>query len=187
MNKAETGHKAPIGLRSVALFEFVKGFAWLAGGLFCLTLLHTDVQARMEHLLHFLHVDPAWGFAKLCIDAASMATDRRLVAIAVFAVICGGVRFIEAYGLWHERHWAEWFAVLSAGLFLPVEVYHLWHRFTYFKLLVFCVNIIVVVYLIRLLAAQHHRRKAGQVRQNQQPQLAAFKESRETAGQVDKV
>ncbi|HWY74370.1 MAG TPA: DUF2127 domain-containing protein [Verrucomicrobiae bacterium] len=189
MNKAEIEHKAPIGLRTVALFELVKGFAWLFGGGFCLTLLHTNVQTRMEHLLHFLHVDPAWGFAKLCIEGAAQATDKRLVAIAVFAALSAIVRFAEGYGLWHERHWAEWFAVLSAGLFLPVEVYHLRpHHFTYFKLLVFVINIVVVVYLARLLAAEHQRRKAAQVRRNKsdQSQLTILRQTPETAGRADK-
>jgi uncharacterized membrane protein (DUF2068 family) len=189
VNKAETEHKAPIGLRTVALFEFVKGFAWLFGGGFCLTLLHTDVQTRMEHLLHFLHVDPAWGSAKLCIEAAAQATDQRLIAVAIFAAICAVIRFVEAFGLWHEQHWAEWFAVLSAGLFLPVEVYHLRpHHFTYFKLLVFVINIVVVVYLARLLAAEHHRRKAARARQNksEQSQLTILRQTPETAGHADK-
>jgi uncharacterized membrane protein (DUF2068 family) len=170
VNKAEMEHKAPVGLRTVALFEFIKGFAWLIGGGYCLTLLHADVQTRVEHLLHFLHVDPAWGFAKLCIGAAARATDHR-VAVAIIAAISAVVRFVEAYGLWHERHWAEWFAVLSAGVFLPVEVYHLRpHHFTNFTLLVFVINVVVVIYLARLLAAEHHRRKVAQARKTKSDQ-----------------
>ena len=192
MNKAEIEieHKAPVGLRTVAIFEFVKGIAWLVGGGFCLTLLHTDVQTRMEHLLHFLHVDPAWGFAKLCIEAAAQATDLRVVVFAILAAFCAACRFVEAYGLWHERHWAEWFAVLSAGLFLPVEVYHLRpYHFSYFKLLVFVINIVVVVYLARLLIAEHNRRKAAHAAKNRndQPQRTILRRTPETAGHADKV
>ena len=191
VNKAEIEHKAPFGLRTVALFEFVKGVAWLLGGGFCLTLLHTNVTTRMEDWLHFMHVDPAWGFAKLCIKAASQATDHRLIAVSIFAAISAVVRFVEAFGLWHERHWAEWFAVLSAGLFLPVEVYHLWRKLTYFKLSVFLINIVVVVYLIRLLAAQHQRRtamKAGQYQNKTlQQQLTALPQSPEPASRADKM
>jgi uncharacterized membrane protein (DUF2068 family) len=32
------------------------------------------------------------------------------------------VRFIEAYGLWHRRRWAEWLALLSTGMYLPWEL-----------------------------------------------------------------
>jgi uncharacterized membrane protein (DUF2068 family) len=170
VNNATNEHKAPFGLRTVAIFEWVKGFAWLVGGVVCLFLRHSDVQAKTEHLLHFLHVDPAWGFTKLCIDVAARANDRSLLLLAGLLVICSIIRFVEAYGLWHERHWAEWFAVLSAGLFLPVEIYHLFHRPTWFKGAVFVFNVLLVIYLARLLAAQHHRKKAEQIRQSA-PQL----------------
>jgi len=189
VNKAEEmEHKAPVGLRTVALFEFVKGFAWLVGGINIFSLRHADVQAVVENLWHYLHVDPAWGFAKLCLGIAAKATHKQLVAVSIFAAFSAVVRFAEAYGLWHERHWAEWFAVLSAGLFLPVEVWHLWHKLTYFKLAVLLINIVVVVYLVRLLAAQHHRRKAVQERQEKirHPQIAALPQSPEPAAHAEK-
>ncbi|MCZ7627423.1 MAG: DUF2127 domain-containing protein [Candidatus Methylomirabilis sp.] len=35
------------------------------------------------------------------------------------------VRFVEAYGLWLERRWAEWFAAVSGGIYIPFEIYEL--------------------------------------------------------------
>ncbi|MDB6111220.1 MAG: uncharacterized protein JWR69_2970 [Pedosphaera sp.] len=162
VNKPAIGHKAPFGLRTVAIFEFVKGFVVLVAGFGCLTLLHTDVQAKAESIVHWLRIDPAWRYAQIFFEEASKVTDTRLLLGAGFAVIYAVIRFVETYGLWHERHWAEWFAVISAGLYIPLEIYHLWHRPSPLAGIVFLTNVIIVVYLGRLLAAQHRRKKAAQ-------------------------
>jgi ATP/maltotriose-dependent transcriptional regulator MalT len=31
----------------------------------------------------------------------------------------------EAYGLWRERHWAEWLAAVSATIYIPVEIHEI--------------------------------------------------------------
>jgi len=58
------------------------------------------------------------------------------------------VRLIEAYGLWHMRVWAEWFAIIAGSLFLPVEVYELLRRATWMRGAVFLTNLLIVVYLV---------------------------------------
>lgn len=40
------------------------------------------------------------------------------------------MRFVEAYGLWRERRWANWLAAISEGIYLPVEIYELFARVT---------------------------------------------------------
>ena len=69
------------------------------------------------------------------------------------SVACGAfayatVRFIEAYGLWHMRAWAEWFAIISGSIYLPVEVYELIRHPTLVKAVVMAVNVMVVGYLV---------------------------------------
>jgi uncharacterized membrane protein (DUF2068 family) len=59
------------------------------------------------------------------------------------------IRFVEAYGLWHTRAWAEWFAIISGAAYLPWEILevakHVHHivRWT-----VLGVNILVVLYMV---------------------------------------
>lgn len=159
VNKAENGHKAPLGLRTVAIFELAKGLLVLAVGLGVLSLLHRDVGDVAEDIVRWLHFDPARHYPAVFIDAASKLTDSRLWLLSFGAMIYAAIRFLETYGLWHERSWAEWFAVLSAGLYLPVEVYHVFHSPSWVGLGVLSVNLIIVIYLGRLLAAAHHRKK----------------------------
>jgi len=67
---------------------------------------------------------------------------------------------VAAYGLWHERPWAEWFAVICAALYVPVEIHHLCYRPSLILAGILIVNLAIIAYLGRLLQANHRRRKA---------------------------
>ena len=111
------------GLRTVATFEAAKGLAVMLAGFGVLSLIHHDAQRAAETLVRHLHLNPARHYPSVFIEAARQATDSRLwlLASGAFAYAC--VRGVEAYGLWRARAWAEWFAILSGGLYLPVEGY----------------------------------------------------------------
>lgn len=68
------------------------------------------------------------------------------------------MRFVEAYGLWHERRWAEWFAVGSGGIYIPVEVYELTVRFTWVRVGALVINLAIVACMIAALVDSHHKR-----------------------------
>src|SRR5438552_7475661 len=104
------------GVRAVALFEAAKGALVLAAGLGLLALIHRDVQAFAERLVRMSHLDPASHYPRIFIDAASHVTSARLWLFAAAAAIYALVRGVEAYGLWMERRWAEWFALISGSL-----------------------------------------------------------------------
>ena len=135
------------GMRAVALFEAAKGALVLLAGLGLLTLLGRDVQAVAEHIVRFSHINPASRYPRIFIDAASHVTNAHLWMLAAAAAVYAIVRFVEAYGLWHERRWAEWFALLAGGLYLPVEIYEMFHRLTWLKVAVFATNVGIVVYM----------------------------------------
>ena len=56
----------------------------------------------------------------------------------------GTVRFIEAYGLWRERRWAEWLAAGSGGLYLPVELYEMARGFAWLAVTGLVINALIV-------------------------------------------
>jgi uncharacterized membrane protein (DUF2068 family) len=68
--------------------------------------------------------------------------------LAVAALVYSTIRFIEAFGLWRMRRWAEWFAILSGGVYLPLEIYELTHHATLVKAVVLVINAAIVAYLI---------------------------------------
>src|SRR6267154_2327657 len=109
-------------LRAVATFEAVKGTVVLLLALGLLHWLHKDVGDAVESLLAHLHISSEHRIGHSILHAASKTDDARLWGFAAGAVVYAVVRYVEAWGLWHRRVWAEWFALLSGALYLPLEV-----------------------------------------------------------------
>jgi uncharacterized membrane protein (DUF2068 family) len=139
------------GVRIVAAVEAAKGALVLAAGLELFALVHRDVQAIAERIVEHFHLNPASRYPRILLDAAGALNDERLVVLAMGAIAYSTARFIEAYGLWLKRRWAEWFAVVAGGLYIPIEMYELWRRVTWIRFGLFAVNVAIVVYLARLL------------------------------------
>jgi len=138
------------GIRLVALLEAAKGAVVIIAGFGLMALIHRDVQAVAEDVVRHLHINPARHFPHIFLDAAAAASDARLWALALAAMLYAVIRFAEAYGLWRERAWAEWFGIISGALYLPVEVYELTVRVSVIKVSILLVNLVVVGWLIRV-------------------------------------
>jgi uncharacterized membrane protein (DUF2068 family) len=136
------------GLRAIALFEAAKGAVVLLAGFGLLGLLHRGLQAMAERLVRFSHLNPASKYPQIFVDAATKVTDSELWWLAGGAAAYSIVRGFEAYGLWKGRAWAEWLALAAGGLYVPLELYHVWHRFTWFKLGLLLTNLAVVAVMI---------------------------------------
>jgi uncharacterized membrane protein (DUF2068 family) len=54
----------------------------------------------------------------------------------------------EAVGLWFQRRWAEYLTFVVTTMLLPIEVYELTARVTWFKAGALIVNLAIVVYLL---------------------------------------
>lgn len=135
------------GVRAVALVEAAKATLVLLAGFGLLGLIHHDVHALAEQIIEHFHLNPARRYPRIFIDAASTLTDSRLWLLAGLAFLYASCRSVEAYGLWRERAWAEWFALLSGAIYFPVELYELSRGFTWLKLIALLTNIGIVAYM----------------------------------------
>jgi uncharacterized membrane protein (DUF2068 family) len=144
----DTHHTA--GLRTVAVFEAVKGLLVLAVELGLLSLLHKDVAAMAERVVRRLHMNPEHHFSHVILEAANRMTDAKLWALAGGAAAYSTVRFVEAFGLWNRRVWAEWFALLSGCLYLPWEIYEILDHPTKIRFAVLAGNLIIVLYMLKI-------------------------------------
>lgn len=139
------------GLRLVAALEALKGAIVLVAGFGLLSLLGRDAAQLAEHLVARLHLNPAHHYPHIFIEAMGNVNDRNLVLLACLAALYASIRFAEAYGLWCQRRWAEWLAALSGAIYVPVEIYELWHHATWLKAGALAVNLAIVAYMVRLL------------------------------------
>ncbi len=147
------------GLRVVAVFEALKGAAVLLAGCGVLTLIHKDLHNMAVRLVLLLHMNPARHYPRIFIDAANRVTDFQLWMLALSALAYASVRLIEAYGLWHERRWAEWFGFLSGAVYLPVEMFEIFRKPDGLRVAVFLVNLGVVGYLASALKRSRSSRR----------------------------
>jgi len=138
-------------VRAVALFEAAKGVLLLLAGVGALALVHHDAQRLAEQLVGHLHLNPAKRYPRIFIDAAAQVTDARLWLLAGLAAAYSLVRFVEAYGLWRHRRWAEWFAALSGAIYVPFEVYELVQRVTWVSSLACAANLLIVGLMVYVL------------------------------------
>jgi uncharacterized membrane protein (DUF2068 family) len=139
----------------VAIFEAAKGLIVLVAGFGLFELMHGDVQAAAERLVRHLNLNPASRYPRVFIDASVWFSDSHLRLLALGAVLYATVRFVEAFGLWRARRWAQWFGAVSGGIYLPLEIYKLWEAVTWPRVTVLTVNSIIVAYLVQVLVRAH--------------------------------
>ena len=136
------------GLQTIATIEAIKGAFVLAAGFGLLALVHKDLPEVADHLIHRIHLNPEGHLSHLFLRLADRGSDGKLWAVAGGAFAYSVVRFVEAYGLWNARVWAEWFAILSGCLYLPWEIYEVFAHRHWFRVLILVFNVLVVLYLI---------------------------------------
>jgi uncharacterized membrane protein (DUF2068 family) len=138
-------------LRAVASLELAKGLIVLAAGCGVLMLSHRDPGDIADWCLTVLHISPDHHFAQVFLDWADTLTVRKLWVVAGAAVIYSILRFVEAYGLWKARPWAEWIALISGTLYLPFEIFKLVGNPNLFHFSILAVNLAVVIYIAYVL------------------------------------
>jgi uncharacterized membrane protein (DUF2068 family) len=170
-NKPDPHRRQRRVLRTVAGFEFFKGVFVVMMGLCALALVHRDTWLIAESLLALLHISTDRRSAQLFLDFADSITDARLWAAARIAFAYAVLRFTEAYGLWRGRTWAEWVAMISGTLLLPLEVRELFRGVTIFRCALLVGNLAVVFYMLYVILANRRERRnaASAICQNQRP------------------
>jgi len=152
------------GVRTVASIELAKGLIVVLGGLGAFSFRHRDIWGIAESFLEFFHANPYSHYVNVFIDLVYRVSDMRLWKIALAAGVYTALRFIEAYGLWYVRPWAEWMALISGSLYIPFEIADLIRRPTWFRLFVIVVNALVVLYMLYLrLEARQKRKHPAQI------------------------
>ena len=117
------------GVRTVATIEFTKGMIVVAG--WPGRVLHapqrhlgsrrelTGISSTSIPIATIVGV-----FIDLVYGSATSACGRSSLVASIYVIL----RFIEAYGLWYVRPWAEWLAIASGSIYIPFEIADLLRR-----------------------------------------------------------
>lgn len=136
-----------LGLRAIALFEMSKGLLVFLLGLGLLEF-HQELKDGVQILFDYFRIDSTAHYSHLFLKAIQEVDPENLRWLAVGTSIYALIRFVEAYGLWRERRWAEWLAVVSAGLYLPFEVYEVWLHGNFLSFAALTINLLILGFLL---------------------------------------
>lgn len=137
------------GLRTVATIEAVKGVVALVAGFAFVEILRHDVDLEEAalNLLYLLHIDPDRRIAHALLHAAERMNEASVLNVVLIVLLYSGLRFLESYGLWRQRVWAEWLAIVSGAIYLPFELRALIRHPTLVHWAVLLINIAIVLYI----------------------------------------
>jgi uncharacterized membrane protein (DUF2068 family) len=143
----------------VATLEMTKGMIVLLAACGVLLLMQReDPWDIADGLLRLLHISPDHHFAQVFLDWADSLTNAKIWTVAAAGLSYSVLRFLEAYGLWYARAWAEWIALISGAMYLPFEIYKLIHRQSLFHISIFLINVAIVLYMVYALKTGESRR-----------------------------
>ena len=132
----------------IALFKLLKGVLLVMVGIGALRMLHKDVSAVVMHWVDVLRADPDNRFIHRLIVRSFGIQAKQLREISAGTFFYASILLTEGVGLLMKKHWAEWFTVISTAVFIPLEVYEIFHRFTWVRVGVLVLNVAIVWYLV---------------------------------------
>jgi uncharacterized membrane protein (DUF2068 family) len=135
-------------VRLIALFKLLKAALLIGVGIGALKMFHKDVTSVLQHWVSLLGLDPGNRYVDLALQKASNLSPNKIRGLGIGSFLYAGLFLTEGVGLCLMRRWAEWLTVIITGSFVPVEVYHIYHRPTPIKILVLIINLAIVGYLL---------------------------------------
>jgi uncharacterized membrane protein (DUF2068 family) len=149
------------GLRLIGLFKIGKALLLLATTYGLYRMLNPDL---VEHLHDWINTLTDTFERRLLqrgldwLDALGSARVGSIVAVTGLYTL---VLLTEGVGLWFRQRWAEWLTVIATASLIPFELWQLFFGHHHRPLAVLgavVVNVIIVLYLARLLRRAHRAR-----------------------------
>jgi uncharacterized membrane protein (DUF2068 family) len=135
-------------LELIATYKLLQSLLLVAAGVGALRLLHKDIADLLTNLAMQLRFDPEGRLVSFLLDKASLVDDHMLWRISIFMFCYAALGIIEGIGLLYEKVWAEYLTSIITASFLPLEIFELIHRVTWFRVGLFVVNLAVLAYLV---------------------------------------
>ena len=148
-------------LRTIAVFEAVKGGVAFAASLGFLSLLRYDLHRLAVELIEHFGLKPGAHYPSIILHYADLLADTNLQALVLLAAGYVLLRFVEAYGLWYQRIWGQWVGALSGALYVPFELWHLADQPSLLGALVLVSNLAIVGFLAYLLWRERQAGASG--------------------------
>jgi uncharacterized membrane protein (DUF2068 family) len=141
----------------IGLFKLFKAALLIVVGIGAIKLLHKDLASTASHWVQVLRVDPDNRYIHGALVRIFRVTPKQLKELSVGTFLYAGLFLTEGMGLLLRKHWAEYFTIITTGLFIPLELYELARHFTVTKLVVTAINVLIVWYLVMRVRSRSKR------------------------------
>jgi uncharacterized membrane protein (DUF2068 family) len=144
----------------IAVYKFLHALLFFAIGFGAHRLLHKDIADQLEILARHLRFNPESRLVIFIFEKASLINDPVLRRIGFLADCYATITLIEGIGLYLEKAWGEFLTLAITASFLPWEIFEIIRRLTWIRVGLLTINILVFLYLLRLVIdrARHRAR-----------------------------
>ena len=138
-------------MRVIAILKIAKALllSGLAIGLF--RSINRDMAETVRTLTFRLRIDPENFFVRLLLEKLTNISPKTLHRIGVITFVYAGELYLEGIGLWLNQAWAQYLLVVATGLFVPWEAKSCLFDFSWERLLLLLVNLIILRYVVRFI------------------------------------
>jgi len=141
----------------IAAERAVRGLLLLAAGVYLLAHVGSNFGSIANHLARAIELDPRRPFVRHLITRLAALRQHEIEIFGAGALAYGALELVEGVGLWLRKRWAEWLTIIATSLLVPLELYELIRRATALKTVGLTVNILIVLYLVRVVRAKGRR------------------------------
>ena len=138
-------------LRLIAVERALRGALLVGAGVYLFSHLGSDFGRLAERVMRAVELDPRRPFLHRFVRYLHQLHTQELKIAAALAIGYGTLELVEGVGLWLDQLWAEYLVVIATSLLLPFEVYELVRQPSFWKAGGILVNVLIVLYLLRLL------------------------------------
>ena len=134
----------------IAFERSLRGLLLLAAGIYLLAKSGSNFGDIANHIARRVELDPRRPFIRHLVAKLGHLGRHEIQLFGGLAIGYAALELTEGVGLFMRKRWAEWLTVIATGLLIPLELYEEARHPSWLKALGIAVNVVVVVYLYRV-------------------------------------
>lgn len=138
-------------LKFIAAFKLIKALGLIIVAIAAFDLVQSRQVEELAGWIIQLPLHQGHPYAVALVDKLLDLGPRKFIAIGAVACVYATVFSVEGWGLWREKRWAEYLTVIVTASLIPLEVWEIFHHFTWLKVLALALNVVIVGYLVHVL------------------------------------
>jgi uncharacterized membrane protein (DUF2068 family) len=166
---ADSGTRGARLLPWIAAERAIRGVLLIAAGIYLLGHTGSDLGKLANRLARGLELDTRRRFIRHLIDRLGHLSHHEVTLFGIAGIAFGALELVEGYGLWRRYRWAEWLTVIATSLLIPFELYELVHKPSALKAAGLAVNVLIVIYLLRVVTRAGRTRPPSPPRSPEAP------------------